>query len=338
MFDETLVVQSALSAFNNAALIAPSFFWIGILWLPLMAMVRFCGRDFLARIGWHADGLKSNAMYLCAAIIMIWIIGFGGNYAVLRDAESLLPYCVAGVIFLCAYVLGAASRGHNLPKLSGMPIVRRISVLVCVAAVAFFVAQSGMPTWYGKLIPVAAVVAGGAVGRYVGRKAFVTLGVWGAMFAVLVLILMQPEFFRFGQLGALTVVHLAGLLLAGIALVAAAAITVSTPHGRIYASAYIKLKWMSRILAALGCILFLLTESVPVFVGTLGMFFIMFVLSIVHQTKIPDEMWMRMMGVGFFLVGFVTILPVISAIGVLMFSHGQNVTLGRFWRDIRFLL
>ena len=41
MFDETLVVQSAISAFNNAALVAPTFFWVGVLALPLMALAYF---------------------------------------------------------------------------------------------------------------------------------------------------------------------------------------------------------------------------------------------------------------------------------------------------------
>ena len=101
MFDETLVVQSAISAFNNAALIAPTFFWVGVLALPLMALAYFYGCDFMGRIGWHKSELKRNASILTVAVTLLWLISFGGNYAVRRDGRSILPFCIAGIGFLC---------------------------------------------------------------------------------------------------------------------------------------------------------------------------------------------------------------------------------------------
>ena len=53
MLNEFTVVQSALSAFNNAALVGPAFLWWAFLMLPLFFMVRLYGNDFIARIGWN---------------------------------------------------------------------------------------------------------------------------------------------------------------------------------------------------------------------------------------------------------------------------------------------
>jgi hypothetical protein len=39
MFDDAIIVQSAISAFNNAALVAPAFLWSALLTLPLYFLI-----------------------------------------------------------------------------------------------------------------------------------------------------------------------------------------------------------------------------------------------------------------------------------------------------------
>ena len=41
------------------------------------------------------------------------------------------------------------------------------------------------------------------------------------------------------------------------------------PQNKIYHSAYVKLKWLMRCLVVLAGVLFVMTESVPVFIGTM---------------------------------------------------------------------
>ena len=329
MFDASLVVQSAISAFNNAALVAPTFFWLGLLSLPLVVMAYFCGGEFLRRIGWGTDDVRPNVMNLVAAIVLIWVVTFGGNYGVLRDSVSVLPYCLGGVIFLCAVILGNAARELKLPRRGNISWGRRVIFLFFAAAVLAMVAMSGADGVVGKLIPVMALVCGAVVGRYVRRVHAGGL-VWAMMLGITTLILMQPEFFRFGQLGALTVVHLGTIMLMGMALAVVAAVYMVPARGRIANSAYNKLKLMMRIVVALCVVLFLLTESVPVFLGTVAVFFAMFVLSMWHATAVPDGLRDALLGLCLVIFGVITSLPVIGALGAIIWAGvGRDADLRR---------
>ncbi|MBD5391352.1 hypothetical protein HDR66_00940 [bacterium] len=334
MFDASLVVQSAISAFNNAALVAPAFFWLGVLTLPLVVMAYFCGGEFMVRIGWRNTDIMPNAMNLFAAVVLIWAITFGGNYDVLRDSVSVLPYGMGAIVFLCMAILGNASRDVAIPRLRDMSWRRRMLLIVALAAVLGMVAMSGAAGIIGRLIPVAALVFGAIVGRYI-RNIRACAVVWIVMLGVTTLILMQPEFFRFGQLGALTVVHLGAILMMGVALAAAVAVRMTPARGRVANSVYKKLKWMFRIVAALCVVLFLLTESVPVFLGTSAVFCVMFAMSVYHAAEIPMNLYRAMMGLCLIIFGMITTLPLISAIGALIWS-GMNV--GASMRSGKFLL
>ena len=45
MFNDITIVQSAISAFNNYALVGPAFLWLAVLSIPLMVMAYFCGAE-----------------------------------------------------------------------------------------------------------------------------------------------------------------------------------------------------------------------------------------------------------------------------------------------------
>ena len=71
-----MIVQSAVSAFNNAALAAPAFFWWAVLSIPLFAMVYFCGGAFMERIGWNARNIKSRASLTTVILTLAWLVLF----------------------------------------------------------------------------------------------------------------------------------------------------------------------------------------------------------------------------------------------------------------------
>ena len=78
MFDDIVVVQSAVSAFNNAALVGPAFLWWALLALPLFALVYFCGNAFLEKIGWTKSVLTVRISQLVIALTFLWLVLFSG--------------------------------------------------------------------------------------------------------------------------------------------------------------------------------------------------------------------------------------------------------------------
>lgn len=335
MFDSSLVVQSAVSAFNNAALAAPTFFWLGLLSLPLMAMAYLCGNEFMRRIAWRPADIMLNSGNWAVAIMLIWILGFGGNYNAVRDGVTLLPYFMAVVVFVCAVMMGVWSRGRFVFRFSKMSRAGRIRLACIAALVLFFVGASGLHTWWGVAMQIAAFCMGIFIGRRSRRTPNVTPVNVGLMCAIVILILMQPEFFRFGQLGALTIVHMAAILCVGVLCAAVFALRNVMPRGAISRSAYVKLKWLARVSAALGVALFVLTESVPVFVGTLVLFGLMFALSVRHAKCAPAGLDVKLYAITMMLFGVVTTLPVLSALGVLIWINSPKM---HVWSDGRFLL
>ena len=97
MFEDTLIVQSAISAFNNAALVAPAFLWWGLLAIPLFVLIYYCGTSALARIGWNENNINSRVGLITVVLTLAWVVLFGGNYQVLRDSSTVLPFAVAAI-------------------------------------------------------------------------------------------------------------------------------------------------------------------------------------------------------------------------------------------------
>ena len=131
-------------------------------------------------------------------------------------------------------------------------------------------ALSDTHIWWGPLLQVGAFLLGGVLGCAAQGKMRPVAGVILIMQMVVVAMLMQPEFFRFGQLGNLTIVHLLTILALGIVSMAVVAIKNIPARGKISDNVYVKLKWLMRVGCALGGALFILTEAVPILLGTLG--------------------------------------------------------------------
>ncbi len=341
MLDFPMVVQSAISSFNNAAIVAPSFFWSAVLMLPLFALVYFYGNDFISRMGW--TGLSNpktrtfNFALCIEVLILAWLIIMPGNYAVLRDSVSTLPFVMAGVIFVLTASVAQKIKAINPPapafwgKIKWKKTFRIVSALAVVALAGF----AGAPTWWGFLINAAAIACGALVGFRVSRAISPILFTSIMMFAVSAIVLMQPEFFRFGQLGNLTIMHLIFVSMAGALVAAIVALRNVNPRGRIYHSAYVKLKWLGRILAGLCMVLFVLTESVPVFFFITGVFFVMFVMSVWHATSVPENLSKKLWAALVIVFGIMIALPLVASLGLL---YWINLPKSNVWGQSKFLL
>ena len=237
MFDDIVVVQSAVSAFNNAALYAPAFLWWGILSLPLLVLVWKFAPMIQTALCLDGKNLNSRGGVLVAALIFLWVVLFGGNYGVLRDEVSVLPFVVATIVFLTS--LFVSSHRCELPDYKASPQVR-FSIIVLVL---FALGLSDTHVWWGPCLQIGAFLFGWLIGRVARGTVRPVVGMVLIILTTIVALLMQPEFFRFGQLGNLTLLHLLFVLAIGACLMAVIALNNIKPHGKIRQSAFVKLKW-----------------------------------------------------------------------------------------------
>lgn len=335
MFDKTIVVQSAISAFNNAALYAPAFLWWAILTLPLFALVYFCGNSFLERIGWTRRDLLGRVSLTAVVLILAWLVLFGGNYGVLRDDETVLPFVVAVIAFVSSLFIGSHTRKWKLPAWRGETRRRKLAIVSTVVLAIAAIGLSDTHAWWGPLLQIGAVVIGLVMGRLAKREMRPIAGTLLIILTTTTAILMQPEFFRFGQLGSLTVFHLLFLVLIGAAIAATAAVGNINARGRIRRSWFVKLKWLVRFIVMLAIVLFMMTESVPVFLGMIGAMFIMFAMSVWHAERAAPELTDRMFAIVLGLFGILTTMPAITALGILYWINLSNKGI---WKQSRFLL
>ncbi len=328
MLNDTAVVQSAISAFNNAALWAPAFLWSAILMLPLFVVVYWCGAQITERLGWTRANILENVTVWTAGLTMVWVVLFGGNYGVLRDDLSVLPMVTAVIVFLTSLFVSSHMARGTLRKL---PRWKWAAVILFFAMLAL----SDTHVWWGPLLQVGAFLLGGVLGYIAQGTMRPVAGIILIMQMVAVAMLMQPEFFRFGQLGNLTIVHLMSILVLGIVSMAVVAIKNIPARGIFSDSVYMKLKWLMRVGCALGGALFILTEAVPILLGTLVAVLVSFSLSIWHFKSMSDAFGDKLLAVALMIFGGITTMPVISALGVLYWVNVQNVD---FWAESKRLL
>lgn len=317
MFDSSVIVQSAISAFNNSALVAPAFLWWGLLALPLFVLVYLCAGVLINRIGWNSGNFVGRASLTTVIMALAWIVLFGGNYGVLRDSISVLPFAIATIVFVASLFVGTYYKTLHVPSYRTATRAQKISIIGMWALILMAVGLSDVHVWWGPLLQIGALVGGLFVGRAIGREMRPVAGVMLVLYAITVVMLMQPEFFRFGQLGALTPVHLLFLILMAGAIAGTVALRNVKPRGRIRHSAYVKLKWLARFMAGLCIALFILTESVLVFVGMSVMLWVLFAMSVWHAETVPAHTDELMYAIVLVLFGVLTTMPFITAIGIM---------------------
>ncbi len=329
MFNDVVIVQSAISAFNNAALVAPAFLWWAVLSLPLMFLVWKCAPMICDKFSLGADNINARGGVVVALLTFVWVVLFGGNYAVLRDEVSVLPFVVAVIVFLTS--LFVASHMRHLPAFKMNARARfAVALLILLALV-----MSDLHAWWGPILQVGACSLGWLMGRVARGAMRPVAGMILIILMVTVAMLMQPEFFRFGQLGNLTPVHLIFVLMIGVCAMAVIALNNINARAKIRESAYVKLKWMMRVVSVLMMALFMLTESVPLFVGMCGAVLVLFMLSVWHAKAQPRGLMECMLAMTVILFGTITTMPAVTAIGVLYLSVLPQA---KIWREFRTLL
>lgn len=330
MFNDVVIVQSAISAFNNAALYAPAFLWWAILSLPLMLLVWRCAPTIQNILSLNKNNMTARCGVILSAMVFAWVVLFGGNYSVLRDEVSVLPFVVAVIVFLTSLFI--SSHRRELPDFNKTNARIRFTIIVLLL---FALALSDTHRWWGPLLQIGACTLGYLMGRVARGTMRPVAGMILIMLMVTIAMLMQPEFFRFGQLGNLTLIHLGCILLIGVFAMATLALNNITPHEKFTRGTYIKLKWMMRVISLLAMALFLLTESVPLFLATCTSLLIMFALSIWHAKSIPSTLVTKTMAIMIILFGAITTMPFISALGIICWAMLPH---GKFWPDFRTLL
>lgn len=328
MLSDAIIVQSAVSAFNNMALVTPAFLWCAALALPLFIVIYWCKDIILARIGWNRENILNRTTTWMAGLTLCWVVLFGGNYAVLRDTLSVLPMMVATVVFLTSLFVSSHLRHIRLP-------VKQWRFWALVISILIIVGLSDMHAWWGPLLQIGALCTGWILGRFAKADMRPYSGAILIILATTVAILMQPEFWRFGQLGNLGVAHLVTILIIGTTAMATIAVQNTNARGRIKPSMFIKAKWLARVICALGCALFILTEAVPVFIGTMIAMYISFSMSVWHAKVVNKQIADKMFAIVLITFGIITIMPVITCMGILFWCNNNCEHL---WQESKFLL
>lgn len=316
MFDDVVIASTAVSSFNNAALINPLFFVTALLSLPLFFMVYLYGHDFGTKFGWTSQNAEYKTGFWSAFFLMLWVLFFGGNYAVIRSGISLLPWLLSVILFgLMTVVSDNIVRLKYIEKMNNNKIKWFGLGLLLIGA-----AFSGMMTWWNILLQTSAIICGMIVGCRLNKK-MSCIGLTTVIFGVMtVLVLMQPEYFRFGQLGNLTLVHLTGIVMTGFFAITTIVSKYTKARGKIRQTAYIKLRWLFRIVSILALLLFISTESVPVFLGLLVAIMLLEALNIYHNSKRMDDMYKQSWAWLIICLGVLIVCPVISALGIVYLS------------------
>ncbi len=328
MLSDAIIVQSAVSAFNNMALATPAFLWCAALALPLFIVTFWCKDTILARIGWNRENILNRITTWTAGLTLCWVVLFGGNYTVLRDTLSVLPMMVAVIVFLTSLFISSHLRGVRLPK-------KRWRFWGLVISILIIVGLADTHAWWGPLMQIGALCAGLTLGRFAKADMRPYSGTILIMLATTVAILMQPEFWRFGQLGNLSVAHLVAILIIGTTAMATIAVQNTNSRGRIKPGLFIKVKWLARVICALGCALFILTEAVPVFLGTMLAMYISFSMSVWHAQTDNKQIADKMFAITLITFGVITTMPAITCMGILFWCSNNHKGL---WTDSKFLL
>lgn len=339
MFEDVTVVPSAISAFNNAALVAPAFLWNALLCSPLFVIAYFFAKSNIGGLSIDKYLTVKRTSLWTVILIAVWIVLMGGNYDVLRDGVSLLPYVTAAILFFSGIFVGFETRNVVLPLWYGETTTPkrkkwRVNLLV-LALLLIPVGLSDTLNWWGPILQIGSLFGGLCVGRYRCRRDLPVPILMVVMLMVVIAMMMQPEYFRFGQLGNLTPFHLLWVLATGVCFASVFALMFVNPRNRVHQSAFIKIKWLLRLLIVLCAVLFALTESVPFLVVTLGLTFILFALSVWHSTSVDDVLGQRMLGWSIMLFGVLIGVPTITVLGVL-----HTIVFGKSLRlnDMKFLL
>lgn len=322
MFDDMLIVNTAISSFNNAALYAPFFLVVGLMTLPLLFMSYVYGYDFVSKFGWNRNNFNNQISLWTSLSLLLWLMLFGGNYAVIRDGISVLPTVLALVLFLLVSMV--IKKSIQLNYLEKIRKKRYILLGLCILGfMAFFASGTSLIEF---LLQICAIFCGFIVGCCSKKEHDIIFGNVTVLAIVTILVLMQPEFFRFGQMGNLTPIHILSIVFVGFCAVTTLATRYTKACGKMRQSVYVKMKWLLRIVSFLAFVMFISTESVPVFLGFILSVGLSEALSVYHRKTLSDGFYKFSFAMLLISFGIIIICPMISALGCLyLASESQNI-------------
>lgn len=257
---ESTVVQSAISSFNNMALMGPDFFWSGILCLPIFAVFWFMASNIVTRFIPDVKKRKDTFIVMIMSIITLWILSHGA-YGTLRD-QSVAPILVATCLFVCTVFI--TRRISDLKLNLNKKWVRHTKWFGPTLAIAI-AGFTGTPTVPGFILHAGACTIGIFTGLLMNKM---NKNHFDSELVIILLttalgigIAMQPEIFRFGQMGQLTVIHIAGLIIYFKILATYFAARWVRPAEKISESWYKKMILVMRLMHIMTLLLFVFTES-----------------------------------------------------------------------------
>jgi len=334
------IVTSAISSFSNQALHGASFFWLSFIMLPIFIAAYYMAPMILSEF--FQNKKKRNHSFAAIAEISLaaWLILNHGNWDVVRDGIGFLPYIISVVVFFS--VRNAMSRLYIInPKIPAVwrqlgcaRVWAKFAFIGIAAGMAALSAAGGLPL---ASMQISAVMFGISAGYFTRRE--VSIYGWTSFLfmTVSVAILMQPEFFRFAQLGRMSPLHLSAVAAALILAPMIFILRHSVAAHFIKDNHYKYIKWFLRFCLLLMMILYVLTESVPILIGLAGAVLVVTFLAAKHATRgtnltsIGDNLWAVML----IIFGVMTIMPTITIAGILCW---QNNGAKYFWRNLKTVL
>lgn len=331
------IVTSAISSFNNAALATPGFFWIALLMLPVYIGLWKIAPDILGYFFPTKKLRDYNFAWIAEISLIVWIVLNHGNWGVVRDSAGFLPYAIAAILFLLCKDAVARLREQD-PRVPTcwLKIDRRTKKWLKIGTllvVVMILARSTLQDFHWVALQVSGGLFGCAAG-YFGRRSGIPIGkTTFLMVLIAIAITLQPEYFRFGQLGRLGVIHL--VTLAGVVMLGAVIFVFRhfTPIEFIRDNHYKYIKWFMRLCTFLTFILFVMTESVPV----LAAFGLSTVVTMWFAVKhVPRETNVAILsgnlwGIMLMLFGMVTVMPLVTMLGILCWKNNNTRS---FWKNI----
>ena len=332
-----MVVQSAISTFNNAALRAPDFFWVALLCLPVFVAAWMFAPQLAERFLPDKKTRDYRLSVLAVALIFLWVLTHE-NFAVLRDGASYIGIVAAFVLYFCTAFLSREYYERKLRLSQFLPVNEKWGVRIDWAVPFAIILIAGWRAmdagWEGIVLQAGAVAIGWVVGFLLNwksaREGNPKLLIAALMFACVFGLIMQPEFFRFGQLAHLTAVHLLSLAAAAATITAFTALHFFRPRGWLTASIYRRAKLIARMLAGLVLVLLFITESAPIFFIFAAVMGASALLSVLHQpvksadslAVLKQDFWLLSLG----LFGVLTVTPALTAAAVVMWRVSGRTT------------
>ncbi|MDR2770344.1 MAG: hypothetical protein LBB08_02750 [Rickettsiales bacterium] len=330
------ILPSAAASFNNAALALPQFLRSAVLMLPV-GWCAYALSDCINAAFFPVKKTREFNLAFWVELIMLGVLIPGQNWAAIRDGSSVLPFIAACCVFLLCMDATARLRAIN-PKMPKWwqniePKARKWIKLGLLAIGMGAAAASAPREWESILLMIGAVLFGVSAGFF-GRKSkpaggFTTL----IMGAIGVAIAMQPEYFRFGQLGRLTIAHIGALALSALICAMTLAFGAVKPSGFMTPGHYRHAKWFMRLCGLLCLLLFAITESVPVLLVFFMTGLIASLLAVRHAARgtrtreLAGNLW----ALELMTFGVVTEALAISVIGLMVW---RNNSMKNFWKTL----